>query len=341
MNGWLVVGFLGLALTGVGCNAPTCGPGTKQVQQPNGELKCLPVDAPASSITCDADAGVHIFAGACVSTITCGDNTRLDPDTGQCVGTGTGMMTAHVPAACPTPSGTSVCINGVVRHLVDNSFLASGEKVRVAVYAPLSFLADPTIKPIAEIETDDTYTFKSISMASLGGLPLVALGVSDPAATAASPTLQITGSGGQVVAGGTYTIDTYATPKSLVAAWTAASNGIDYDAKGAFVMKFYSDAAEPPTNLVATETMPVAGVMLVEGLAGVTPPTARYFSTTLMTIDPALTATTTVGAGILPAGAMTPDSFTGSGGGVAKWESLPGGTAPHVVFVGRFHPSAQ
>jgi hypothetical protein len=337
MNRWLWM-LLPLSLASVSCTAPVCGPGTKQVQKPNGDLECRPVDAPASSITCDESQGAHIVGGVCVGK--CGPNTKLDPMTGECVGIGGGMTTAHVPDPCPTPAGGTICINGVVRHLLDNSFLASGEMVRVAVYEPNAFLNNPALPPKMEVETDDTYTFKDIPPAAFT-LGTIALAVTD-VKEATTQVLQITGTGSIVVAGKSYQIDTYATPRDAVLGWASMSNGVNYDMLGAYVMKFYGDPMPPEDKLTATETMPISGVMPLQGVS--TPTTARYFGTALSMLDLTATATTAVGAAVLP-GVGDIKNYSGMGGMLngapIKWETHPGGTAPHVVFVDRFHPMAQ
>jgi hypothetical protein len=332
MNRWLWTLVIALFSTaGAGCNTPTCGAGTKQVQKPNGELVCLPVDAQPATETCNASDGVHLVGGNCVAN-NCGPDTVLDQDAGVCVGVGGGTAVPHVPETCPTPPSDSICVNGVVRHLVDNSFLMPGETVRVAAYEPLRFLANPNNPPIVETTTDDTYIFKAIPASSVA-LGLITIGVTDVNGTT-TPVLQTTGTGAQIVAGKSYQVDVYATPKAVFVAWSTQSNGVDFDAAGAYVMKFYADAAPPMTLLTATETMPVAGVVPYQG--AVPAPNARYFGSSLLTIDPTLTATGSLGVAVVP-GVGDIKTYTGMGGGIT-WEGHPGGTAPHVVFVDRYHP---
>src|SRR5213593_4736603 len=105
-----------LVLLGAACNAPVCGKGTKEHQNPNGDVECVPSNGTVSDLDCDVDGGATLVAGKCVSAITCGANTKLE--NGECVGTG-GVGMPHVPEGCNTPATGKFCINGVVRHLVD------------------------------------------------------------------------------------------------------------------------------------------------------------------------------------------------------------------------------
>jgi hypothetical protein len=335
MNRSLILFALALSAVGVGCNNPVCGPGTKQHQKSNGDVECVPVDMPASGIPCDADAGATIVAGQCVSAITCGPNTKLS--NGVCVGTGGGGN--HVPPACDPPAADKICINGVVRHLIDNSFLAPGEMVRVAVYNPLAFLNDPTTGLLKEAETDDTYLFTDIAIPPT--LPLIAVAVGDPTGTTMKM-LQLTGTGAVVTLGQSYEIDTYITPASLVTTWTSQVGGAyDYDMQGAYVIKYYLDMGPSPNMLTATETMPADSVQVVEN--GTVSTRAKYFTTDLMTIGSG-TSTGAIGAALLT-GNGNPNNnplFSGLGNTPAnKWETHPGNSTGHVVFVDRFHPCKQ
>jgi hypothetical protein len=337
--------LLALAFTSAACNGPVCGKGTKEHQKANGDVECLPADGAITELDCDVDGGATLVAGKCVSAITCGPNTKLE--NGECVGTG-GMGMTHVPTACSTPGTGKICINGVVRHLIDNSFLATGEKVRVWVVDPLKFLAspgalestqcpgmqNPCLAPPAS--TDDTYIFNDIPTPAAG---LVALAVGDDAGVTPK-LLQLTGSGARVNAGQKYQVDTYATPVSLVQSWDAMAPGNNYVSLGAYVAKFYLDAAPAATSLTATETMPASGVTLLQD-ATVNPKT-KYFDTDFMHIGSA-SSTSAFGVALLP-GSGDSQIFTFSAMGAApgnKWEAHPGNTTTGVVFVDRYHPCPQ
>ncbi len=336
----LAVGLLLSSLVS-GCASPTCGPGTKQVQATSGSLQCVPTDAPGTAIPCDVDAGAGIVGGICISKITCGPGTTLNAATGQCLSSG--GPTLHVPTACPTPATGKICINGVVHHFVDNSFLATGEKVRVQAFNPLAFLAAPTTTPplttasgAADVATDDTYLFADITPPPFGGL--VAVAVSDVKGTTPE-VLQLTASGAQFVAGQSYQIDVYAAPHALITSWTSQTGGAtDYDALGAYVLKYYADPAPPETHLAATEASPVPGVSVVNSGAVLT--SARYFSTDFSTVAAAaVTATSSVGAALVAGtlGDDSPTNYSGMGGGIL-WETHPGTTTTNVLFVDRYHP---
>jgi hypothetical protein len=327
----MIRSMLALAILGAACNPPTCGKGTKEHQNANGDVECIPVDGMLDTLDCDVDAGAHIVGGKCVSAITCGANTELVGN--ECVGTG--GATPHQPKACMQPGANQMCVNGVVRHLIDNSFLASGEMVRVWVVDPLQFLANPSalaqspcptsVCLAPPVDTDDTYTFNNLRVPQLA----TAVAVGDAAGT-----LQVTGTGGLVTAGQKYQIDSYATPKTLAQSW-ATQSGFDLAVKGIYIARFFMDPAPQPNAIVATETMPLAGVTLTESGG---PTAAKYFGADFMTIGTG-TSTSAFGAAILQGTGDTQVlSFSGMGGGVATWETHPGNTTANVVFVDRFHP---
>ncbi len=337
----------GLALVWIlsvaaGCNAPSCGPGTKQVQDKNGDLQCVEADAVAP-LGCAADGGVHLVGGSCVAQVTCGAGTvaqTLPDGSTVCVG---GGAASCVPA-CATPQPNTICVSGQVRHLVDNSPLAAGETVHVAVYEPLSFLNNANVAPLAEADTDCGYKFDDVPYpASM----LVVVAVSDAGKRGLGTVVnQLTGTGAAVVAQQAYRVDAYALPKSQVQGWSAAA-GIDYAANGAVVVRYFADAAPPPTDLEADETSPVAGVTLyVDGLpanGNGGQPLAKYFGASMSAIAPAATTTSASGSAIVsvPVTGTFP-TLSGMGGmrlGMPiAWAMAPGGSTAQVVFVERLHP---
>jgi hypothetical protein len=333
---------LGLAfgLWAAGCTSPVCGPGTKQHQATNGDIQCVPTDGTISTLDCDADAGATLVGTKCVSAISCGPNTKLM--NGVCVGTG-GGGTPGEPDPCPPQSAGKICVNGTVHHFVDNSLLMPSETVRVWVVDPLKFLAapgalvstpcpgaqNPCLAPPAS--THDTYLFTDLPTPAAG---LVALAVTDDAGVSPQ-VLQTTGTGARVVAGMSYRVDSYATPKSVVLGW-----GSMYDTMGAYVAKFYLDAGPPANSLIAKEMMPASGVTLFRDAAAAG--NAKYFDPDLMTLG-AGTSTAAIGVALLPgSGDSTIFAFSGSGNTPGtKWETHPGNTTQNVVFVDRFHPCTQ
>jgi hypothetical protein len=326
-----------------GCNSPVCGPGTKEHQRADGQIECTPADGVVSTLDCDVDGGATLVAGKCISAISCGPNTKLE--NGECVGTG-GMGMPHEPDPCGTPAATKFCVNGTVRHLVDNSFL-SGETVRVWPVDPLKFLAAPgalatTACPGPQnpclappYETSDTFIFEDLAVPAAG---LVALAVGD-AAGVSPQVLQLTGTGARVAAGQRYRVDTYITPKTLVETWKT-QGGVDYPTVGAYIARFFLDTAPSANDLQATETMPAAGIQMLQG--GAPEGRAKYFDADFMSLG-AGTSTGTLGAAIVPGtGDQQILTFSGTGNTPGdKWEQHPGNTTAGVVFVVRFHPCVQ
>lgn len=329
------LGLLALAALslGDGCNRVVCGPGTKQVQQSNGDLRCEPAEVTGGGVPCVPDGGVVIRAGQCVSRVQCDpDTSRFDPQTGLCVGLATSRNLGD-PPTCPTPDAQHVCLRGAIRNLVDKSFLS--EQVTVGLYSnPLMLIGSSSVPPPeASVLSDDksTYKFENVSLQT----NLIVITVTD-----ASGARTVTGVGAQNVNPGTaYQIDAYAAPRSLVAGWTAGSGGIDYDRVGAYLMLFFCDPPQPPDRLTATETLPAAAVTPLQDPPTSVPPAAiRFLDPDLRTINSALTETGPVGAALLP-GDRALHVYTAQGGacGTSGWESFPGGSIPGLVLVTRFH----
>src|SRR5262249_33437417 len=135
MKRWLSMALGLLAVVALpACNSATCGPGTEQVQQKDGSLKCVPVDGLPTSVNCDVDAGATTAGGECVGAIPCGANTTLTPATGQCEGSGTG----GTAPACPTPMAGHACFNGALLNFLDTSPFTG--MVHVSIYDPITLL---------------------------------------------------------------------------------------------------------------------------------------------------------------------------------------------------------
>lgn len=332
MNRWWSVSVAAVAVASLGaslagCNNVACGPGTKQVQQANGKLQCVPVDVPTEgSIPCDADGGATIVGGSCVSALKCGSGTKQVGN--QCIGSGGGG-----PPTCATPAPNRACISGSLLNFLDNS--ASTDTVHVALYDPTSLLQGGP--PIAEQDTSGGYVFQDFQPPQL---MLIAVVVTNPMGVT---TFTTSATGDQnVVAGNIYQVDAYVIPKTVTDGWKPA---IDVTATGAYVGKFYNDPKPPNTLLKANEKNPVAGVQLTKNgsTAAAVDPTAKYFDTSLATISATATSTTAVGAAIIPSPDLSAGfpSFSGFGPSAMPiaWESQPGGSAAGLVFVTRFHPN--
>lgn len=321
----ILIAFVAAASLGVsvsGCNEPACGSGTVQQQQKDGTLKCIPVDVQSPLTPCDLDGGdVMIVGGMCVAAVHCDPTSTVEVN-GFCVG-----ITGSGPATCRTPAPGKACVSGTIIDFKTN--MKSTATVDVALFDPITLLSGGN--PIATIPSaTGSYVFQDFPAPSLG-LIVVATGKSTPSMTEA-------GAAGQMIANGkSYVLDTYALPKADSDAW-----GFDIAAGGAQVAKFYNDTKPSPTNVVATETHPVAGVTLTkDGAAAVG---AQYFNDSLSAVDPMLTVTgmsgTALVASPIPPAGMFP-TFSGSGPTAMpiSWEQLPGGSAAGLVLITRFHPN--
>jgi hypothetical protein len=320
---------LALALSTSGCGDIKCGPGTKQVQdQKTGNTVCVPADQQGTSIPCsdDLDAGTTIVAGKCVSLIHCasGQPMKLPDGTYECEGGGG-------PPMCHTPATGTFCVEGTIHDFVTGA--KASIPIHVSAYDPQAFLsggATPLTNGDDANVTDGTYVFQDVPVPATN---LVAI-----AATDGTGMLVLGGAGATIAAGGIYKIDGYIVQKSVVDGWqtTVGAGAIDYS-QGAYVACFFSDASQAAqNNYTVFETHPIAGVGLVTATGGAIP-TARYLDPSLDKINLALTATGVKGCAVAPANGIA--SFSGSGGGVTKWEVRPGGSAAGVVFVDRYHPA--
>lgn len=321
MNRWLSIVVACAAAALGGCNTPKCGPGTKQVQNKNGTLDCVPADVQSGGVPCDADAGATVQGGFCVSNIVCGPGTMLMGN--KCVSTGGNG------SGCSQPAPGTACVTGNLINFLDNT--PSTATVHVELVDPVSYLQGGP--PITVQDVTGSYTFQDFTPPPLH---IIAVIVTN---TTGSTMYYTTATGDQGInAGNIYHVDGYVLDAATVQGWKPA---IDVDTVGAYLAKFYNDPKPLNTLLVANEKNPVAGVQLTENNAPVA--AAKYFGADLATIDTTATTTSAVGAVIGPA----PDSSAGfptfSGMGPTAnpitWEMQPGASKPGVVFITRFHPN--
>lgn len=319
-----VVAVGSLALSFASCDAPICGVGTIQQQQKDGTLDCVPTDTQAATTPCDVDGGmVRIVGGQCVPAVICDPNTTMTSN-GICFGTGGGTL------ACHTPAPGKACVFGTIYNFTDGS-KNTNAAVEVDLFDPIALLS-PGATPIATTTTSSdgsSYVFQDFTPPPLG-LVVVLVGLTSMTNTPA-------GTGAQSIsANNQYHVDAYSLKKADSDAW-----GFDLSTGGGYIAKFYSDPKPAPSQLIANETKKVAGVTLLKDGAN---PGAKYFNATLTAIDNTLTATGTSGVAIVaspvPNGASFP-TFSGMGPTAAPitWEVLPGGSAPGLVLITRFHPS--
>lgn len=321
--GLVAAGALAASLSS--CNAPSCGPGTVQQQQKDGTLKCVAVDYPAPLTPCATDGGtVTIVGGQCVSAIQCDPATTM-LNNGICVGTGKGK-------GCGTIMPGTACVSGDIRDFKTNA-TNMVMPIDVDLWDPLQLLTGGM--PIATTTLTDgsSYVFSNFSPPSLGLIVVMTHTTAGGTSTMMTPA----GTGAQMIsAGNAYTVDAYAIKKADSDAW-----GFDIATGGAYVAKFYKDKKPAPNLLIANESMPVAGVTLVKD--GMPAMGTKYFDDTLTMIDNTLTATGKSGVAIVasPVVGSSFPTFTGNGPTAMPitWESLPGGSAPGVVIITRFHPN--
>ncbi len=312
-----------LAAVQSGCNQPSCGPGTVQQQQKDGTLKCVQTDDLNSMTPCEVDGGnVMIVGGKCVSAVQCDPASTIEIN-GVCVGIG------NSGATCRTPAPGKACVSGSIIDFKTN--MKSSTPIHVELYDPIAVLT-PGATPIAMYDSADggSYVFQDFQVPSLG-IIVVTTGKGTAGFIVAGSAAQGIASGNQ------YKLDTYSIPKADSDQW-----GFDITTGGAQIAKFYKDPKPLPTNIIANETMPVAGVTLTKDM--MTAAGAGYFNDTLTAVDGALTATGNSGVAIvsspLTGGGSFP-TFSGSGPTAMPitWEALPGGSAPGLVLITRFHPS--
>ncbi len=333
----VLVAVVGVSVAWSGCNSPNCGAGTKQVQAADGTLSCVLADVPKQLIQCDVDGGTaEIVGGVCQSRVKCDPSTTgFDPATGICVGTGGGGGCA---VTCKPPGPGKICVTGNLYDFATGTAFKKGDKtVRVAAYEPLAFLSNPNGPSIQEtIDDNGCYAFSDITLPSSG---LIAILSTDPTGNA----LEFTAAGTQTMAAGkTYKVDVYVTEKTVIDGWKTQT-GKDWDLNGIYLAEYFDLPVPDATNLrIPDDNKPVMGVKITD--SGTVVAAANYFDTrsTMMT---SLTATSAIGFG-----AVFPDAsisiYSGNGGmcsdgmgGMAtcKWDVHPGGSAPHVLFVDRFH----
>jgi hypothetical protein len=239
---------------------------------------------------------------------------------GICYGSGT------VQAACKTPASGKSCIDGTIYDFTTN--MKNTKQVDALLYNATDLLgANPMPISQGTVSSDGSgFVFQDFTPP---GLMLVVIVIG-------SQTMGMVpaGTGGQgIVSNAVFHVDGYALQQKDVAGWN-----FDVTAGGAYIARFFNDPASPASNVRNDETHPQSGVTLTKDGADAM---AQYFNDTLTAIDGSLTATGASGTAIVaspvPMGGMFP-TFSGMGGGITTWESFPGGSAPNLVIITRFHP---
>jgi len=278
----VLVAAASLGSTLASCNTPSCGPGTVQQQQKNGELKCVPVDVPDALTPCDTDGGnAVIVGGKCVSAISCDPATTTN-ENGVCVGTGG----TPVPM-CKTPAPGKICVFGVINDF-KTGLPNDVTPLHVEVYDAFGLLNGQAPLGMTDLTTSGGgYVFQDISPPQFG-IIVVLTGKTNTMMTQA-------GTGAQNVSSDqSYRVDAYALKKSDSDKW-----GFDITTGGAYVGKFYKDPKPTQPNiLIANETMPASGVTMLKDTSSTG---VQYFDDTLTTVSSTLTATGASGVGIVAA----------------------------------------
>jgi hypothetical protein len=199
------------------------------------------------------------------------------------------------PCAC----ASSTCVRGSIVELTGGS--AAGKPVSVAAYDPLVWVTSPTPVPLAEITSAaGCYAFSNLA----SNIGIVAIVVKNASGGNGLVETAITA---PVAAGQTTIRDAWRIEHVAVNAW-AANGGIDYASKGAMLVRFLGGGS------------PVPGVQLLVG--GSPSADTRYFSQSMLTVDPSLGESSALGAAVLPAAtSLTSLSAHGADGGT--WSTLP------------------
>ncbi|MCU1280420.1 MAG: hypothetical protein JWM53_3966 [bacterium] len=259
-----------------------------------------------------------------MSAIQCDPGTTMN-ENGICVGTGVGG-----PATCSPPATGKACIQGTIYDFHSNAKATT--PIHLELYDPIKLLQGGG--PLASTDSTDgfSYKFQDFMPPTLGLVVIVTAGLVPGMTTAG---FVPTGSAGQGIGAAKYTIDTYALTTTDAAKWN-----FDITTGGAFIAKFYSNpapAAGAPV-VVADDKTAVAGVTLLKDGANAG---AKYFDATLTAVDPTLTVTGTSGTAIVASPVAMGSNFsqfTGMGPAGMTWETHPGGSAPNLVLILRFHP---
>jgi hypothetical protein len=314
---FVAFGSLGASLSA--CGEPHCGRGTVQQQQTDGTLKCVAVDVPEQLAPCDVDGGTAVIVGGlCVPVC---DPASMIEINGVCV------PLVREPLTCRTPSPGHACVMGWILDFTTSQ--KSTVPIHVELYDPLTLLHGGN--PIATYDSPDgsSYVFQDFVAPGFGFI-VVTTGRT-------TPNMTVAGVGAQDVANGNvYRLDAYALPTADANAW-----GFDLS-MGAQVAKFYKDPKPSPTNIIANETMPAAGVTLTKD--GNLAAGAAYFNDMLTAVDPTLTVTGSSGAALVaapipPAGTFSTFSGVGPTAAPITWEQFSGGSAAGLVLITRFHPN--
>jgi hypothetical protein len=317
---------------GTGCNAPDCGKGTVQKQDPDGTVHCVVADVALDPAACDP-IDAFIVGGKCVSKRICdpATTTEVVMMDGKIVCRGTGMGGCRAD----TPTGDNITITGEIYDWETGQKVGMGKSYKTQAHDPLVFLSGTrTGIGMPDTNMNGCYAINNFPRPGSG---LVAIAVDDP--DGAPDELALSGAGAQVMVGGKiYKVDVYIIKKSRVEAWKTQT-GVDYPTIGAYIPCFYGDLPGLPEDATqAHATMPIAGVRLFAQGSPMAFPNTKYFDNP-QTVNAAATMTTANGCGIVQAPPIS--VFTGMGGmcrgAPCMWGNVTGASTTGVMFFARFH----
>jgi len=314
-----------LGATQAGCNEPTCGTGTIDM---NGA--CVPANDMVGSAACGA--GTHLGATSqCVPDL---PPTQCDPDSTEqmtdpmtgittCVGTGGTGCQAQI--ACGTPSASKMTICGQFFNIEDNTLLRDATptgancdpsnptptgpcSMQILAYDAIDFATNgmsATPLPNDEIVINNCGQFR-IKNVNISGVNFVGIGLEDNVKATPTAPHRLSGVALPAVAKAITNFPAYDVKNSVDQAWTSSAglSGSTFVDRGVYMALFTHGAT------------PVAGVKIT--VAGGTDATNDYyFSDTdpasRMTVAPAATATGANGAGLMIGHNMNLTNYSGTG----------------------------
>jgi len=344
-----------------GCKGIDCGTGTIER---NGT--CEPADTTVGTAACgpftmlEGDQCVPQFPPTQCDPTTTMPNT--DPTTGvvTCIGTGGGGCSA--PFACPTPTSGKQTICGQLYNFEDNSEFADANAtgaqcstatttgpcaLQIQPYDAVAYGNDPTgTAPLASdaVYIDDCGRYR-VPNITLSGGPFVALGIDDagqplgPAGVTNTTGVAMPQTPNAAVA----SFEAFVVPQATTDEWTSTGGPMLSD--GIYVGIFRAHACDATGTCTGDKFATQGGVTFTK--SGATEPANDYYfmaETTHDHIDPAATATSINGTGLLT-GASVNDSLVYSGtGGITdtvncKWETHAAASLANIVFLQVYRPT--
>jgi hypothetical protein len=340
--GWIALSVL--VLGGVAMTLPSCG---KNLQCGAGtvEMNGQCVQAGATVQSC-GDGGV-VIGGNCYPVI-CGANTKFNPATGLCEGTG-GGMTNGCASSCSAPGASTFCITGTAKYFIPGHATMNNvveptatSNAVVRVYDPIAFVTNPNTPPAAVVNIEDNGCFIADGVPRFSS-GLVAVAIDDMAHPGTDLTYAQMGAGAILHAGQNVTSQiAYALLNTEADTWQTSigatnppgcSGGLA--GCGAWIGAYYEKTSTD------SNPKPIAGVK--PSRPGDDPATGNVFcfpAGDLAHLDPNQKTTTSTGMCVISPDVVEPHGgVCGTSGctcnGTActpTFTASTGGTAPGVFF---------